>query len=242
MTVGQLPADPPVTIAPGAEGTVVALIGYSLLAVMSLRMGMLSWRSMGAAGRPRALLWQYFALAGVFGGLAGGVEVTARVSETTVPLARPLLFGVALALAIAMQEAASQARPGAETVSERRWILETAAVSGLVVVAVLVELATNTAADIALAAGAIGAAGYGVYFQRKRTQTNAARGTLIDTLLRQALPAVVFATGAVVMPAFGYGLLGPGLVDVITSMFVVLVGAALLPVTVKLRQHLLTAV
>lgn len=241
MTRVGVDTDLPVTIAPGAEGTIIALISYSLLAVLSLRVGVLSWRSRGSAGRPRAMLWQYFALAGLFGLLAGSVEITARVTGTAVPLSRPLLFGFALVLAVAIREAYSQTEAQTATASERRWIVETAAVSGIIVVGVGIELGTSVVADVLLAGGGLFAASYGVYFQRKRIGTKATRGTLIDTLLRQALPALVFASSAVVTPMLGYGILGPELTDLITSVFVLLVGAALLPVTVKLRQHLLTA-
>lgn len=238
MSQHGLPADPPVTITPGVEGTILAVIGYSVLFVLSVRVGMLSWQVRRTAGRPRALLWQYFILAGFFGGLAGGVEITARLTGVAGSLARPLLLGVTVALAVAMQEAFKQAQPEAATVSEQRWIVETAAVSGLVVVAIAIELWTTTVADVILAGVAISAAGYGVYFQRQRIQTPATRGTMLDTLLRQALPAVVFAAGAVILPVFEGRLLGPALTDLTTTVFVLLVGAALLPVTVKLRQQL----
>lgn len=238
MTRRGVLADFPVTATPGTEGTIIAVIGYSLLLMMSLRVGVLSWQGRQAAGRPRALLWQYFTLAGVFGGLAGGVEIVARLSDAASSLSRPLVLGVAIALAVAIQEAYNQAQPEAPTVNEQRWILETAAVSGLVVLAIAVELWTQAVADVLLAGVAVGAASYGVYFQRRRTQSYATRGTLIDTLLRQALPAAVFAAGAVVLSAFEGWLLGPILTDLTVSVFVILVSAALLPVTVKLKQHL----
>ncbi len=240
-----------VTIDPGQEHLIVLLTGYALLTVLSIRLGLLGVRSRRHAGRPQSALWGYFTLAGVVGALVGSLgmlDIARLIESLTAPISAiidPLLFAFGLLLALAMREAyynatfanAEEDRLGSFRV---RRSIEVLLVAIVPVTALGQAFVGWNGFGWLLGGGAILSAVYGAYYQRRRTVDKATRGTLIDTLLRQSLPALMFVTGAVGISVFGGLVFGAQLTETVAGIFRLLVAASLLPVTVKLNQHLLT--
>ncbi len=234
-----------ITIERSQTGVLIAIIGYALLAVLGARLSLLGIRARRHSGRPQATLWLYFTFVGVLGVLIGGVGVSEELLGLSWHLVEPLLFAFTLVIALTMREAyyntAFSTQEGDRLGEFRlRRLVELGFVLVVPVTVLGAWITTSSVWSLLLGSGALGVAVYGVYYQRRRTGDLATRGTMIDTLLRQSVPALLFATGRILIQPFEAGLLGPVVVDVIGSVFLILIGASLLPVTVKLNQYLLT--
>ncbi len=234
-----------ITIERSQTGVLIAIIGYALLAVLGARLSLLGIRVRQQSGRPQATLWMYFAFVGIVGILIGGVGISEELIGLGWYLVEPLLFAFALLIALTMREAYYNTAFSNREVDRLgefrlRRLVELGFVLVVPVTVLGAWITTSSVWSVLLGIGALGVAVYGVYYQRQRTGDLATRGTMIDTLLRQSLPALLFATGQILIQSLEYGVFGPVIVDVIGSVFLLLIGASLLPITVKLNQYLLT--
>lgn len=225
-------------------GVLTILIGYVLLVIVSARMGILSWRASRRAGRPQIGLWRYFLFVGLAGSITGFVGLlellTAMSGMTAV-----LLLGVAVLLALTMREAYyTTTLSNTETERFGQFQFRQAGEILLVVVvpiaAIGVFVTNSPVITGAVAIAALIAIGYGVYFQQKRIREPATRGTLIDTLLRQSFPVLVFTGAAAVVPLFEQMEDGAAISYAATTAFVLLSVGFLLSISLKLSQHLTT--
>lgn len=229
--------------AAGGVGTAtVSVIGAAMLFVLSARLAYLAVRTRQRVARPQAALWEYFGFAGVVGVCYGGLSL-AEAWVGQLPFLDGLLLAFALLFALAMREGFFNATLSNAEVDRlgdyrRRRSLELGLVAAVFVVG-LVPLATRARSVAMLAAvAAVAVVAYGLYFQLRRAATAATRGTLIDTLLRQTVPVLVFAGGALVAPALALGPLTDEVALAVGAVFVVVTAASLMTVTIKLSQHL----
>lgn len=231
------------TPTPDVGTAVVSIVGASLLAVLSLRLAYLAVRTRSSVARPQAALWEYFGLGGGVGVLYGGFALLELYADASLAFLDGILLAFTLCFALAMREAyfnATLANAELDRLGEFRVrrTLEMGFVALVLVVAVG-PLLRRSPAFTAIAAGAgVGIVAYGLYFQIRRSRTPATRGTLIDTLLRQTVPVLVFAGGALVAPALALGVASTTVASAVTGVFVLVTAASLMTVTIKLSQHL----
>lgn len=227
------------------ETVLVPAVGYALLVVTGVRVGMLALRSRRRSARPQAALWSYFAIVGataVSAGVIGAIETVVNQPPGVTP---SLMLAVALAIALTMREAYYNtvlSGDSRERLGEFRLRHGYELVCiGVIFVGSIATLYTETAV-LALVTGvtALSVIGYGMYFQQRRTGQSATRGTFIDGLLRHALPGLVFGGGVAVTPLLGELPEGQLILTTVESVFVILTAGALLTVSIKLNQHLLT--
>lgn len=221
----------------------VTVVGAAMLAVLSLRLAFLAVLTRRRVARPQAAFWEYFAFAGVVGVLYGGLSLAELWAGTALPFLEGLLLAFALLFAFAMREGffnATLSNAELDRLGEYRTRrgLEFGFVGVVVLVAVGPLVSPGPVFVAATAVTAVAVVGYGTYFQARRTAAHATRGTLIDTLLRQTVPVLVFAGGALVAPAMALGPLTPAVAEAVAAVFVVVTAASLMTVTIKLRQHL----
>lgn len=222
---------------------VVTVVGASMLAVLSLRLAVLAVRTRTSVARPQAALWEYFGFAGLVGVLYGGFALLELWATTRLPFLEGLLLAFALCFALAMREAyfnAALANAELDRLGEYRVrrTLEMGFVAVVLVVSVGPLIRRNSAFGILTASAGVAIVGYGLYFQLRRSHTPATRGTLIDTLLRQTVPVLVFAGGALVAPTLALGIASTTVAAAVGAVFVVVTAASLMTVTIKLSQHL----
>lgn len=226
------------------SGIVVELVGYTLLAVLSGRLAWLSLRLRNRAARPQAALWGYFGFTGIVGLLAGGLGLVNIGTEGAVTVGGALLLAFALLLALAMREAYYNTKL-TNTELDRidqfwgRKTIELAFVAVVPVTALGQLFRPGAGFETLAGVTAVGVLFHGLYFHWRRTGAPATRGTLIDSLLRQTLPAMVFSGGAVAVSLLSWFSIGPGIIGALTNVFVLLTAASLMTVTIKLQQHLL---
>lgn len=229
--------------APDVGTAVVTIVGASLLTVLSLRLAYLAIRTRTSVARPQAALWEYFGFAGAVGVLYGGFALVELWADARLPFLNGLLLAFTLCLALAMREAyfnGTLANAELDRLGEYRIrrSLEMGFVAIVLVVAVG-PLIRESVAFTAITAGAgVGIVSYGLYYQIRRSRTPATRGTLIDTLLRQTVPVLVFAGGALVAPLLAFGVASSTVASAVAGVFVVVTAASLMTVTIKLSQHL----
>lgn len=229
--------------APDVGTAVVGVVGASLLALLSLRLTFLAVRTRTSVARPQAALWEYFGFAGVVGVLYGGFALVELWADTILDFLNGLLLAFALLFALAMREAyfnATLANAELDRLGEYRVrrTLEIGFVALVLVVAVGPMLGATRLFTLLTAAAGAGVVSYGLYFQVRRSRTPATRGTLIDTLLRQTVPVLVFSGGALVAPALALGITSSTVATAVATVFVLVAAASLLTVTIKLSQHL----
>lgn len=229
---------------PADVGTAtVVVIGATMFAVLSLRLAYLAIRTRERVARPQAALWEYFAFAGVVGVLYSGLTLVQLWAGIPLRFLDGLLLAFALLFALAVREGyfnATLSNAERDRLGEyrARRSLEVGLVGIVVVVAVGPLVRPEPAFALLTAAAAVVVVGYGAYFQVRRTSEPATRGTLIDTLLRQSVPVLVFAGGALVAPALELGPLRTDVAAAVAAVFVVVTAASLMTVTIKLRQHI----
>lgn len=224
---------------------VVVLAGAAMLGVLSIRLTYLALRTRRRVARPESALWEYFAFAGVVGILYGGLELLALWTETSRSPLDGVLLAFALLFALAMREGyynAMLANAERDRIGQfrARRTVELAFVGAVVVATIgpLFPLGRYLLAGTATAAVLV--VGYGLFFEFKRSRSRATRGTLIDSLLRQSVPVLVFAGGALVAPVLVLGGTEAVVARAISGVFVVVTAASLMTVTLKLSQHLST--
>lgn len=228
----------------GDEGTVVvALIGAAMLAVLSVRLAYLAGWTRRRVGRSQAALWEYFTFAGVVGVIYGGLALARLAAEAAFPFLDGLLLAFALLFALAIREAYFNATlSNAEVDRLGQFRLRRGLEFGFVGVVLLVAIGplvrSSAAFTLAAAAGGAAVVCYGLYFHALRSATPATRGTLIDTLVRQSVPVLVFAGGAVIAPALTLVDVDAVVAETVAYVFVVVTAASLMTVTIKLSQHL----
>jgi len=229
--------------APDVGTAVVTIVGAALLGGLSLRLAYLAVRTRNAVARPRAALWEYFGFAGVVGVLYAAFVLLGLWIDATLPFVDGLLLAFVLCFALAMREAyfnAALANAERDRLGEYRMrrSLEIAFVALVLVVSVGPLLGRPELFTIITAASAVAVVGYGLYFQLRRSRRPGTRGTLIDTLLRQTVPVIVFAGGALVAPALAFVVASETVASAVAGVFVVVTAASLMTVTIKLHQHL----
>lgn len=231
------------TPAPDVGTAVVSIVGAALLGVLSLRLTVLAIRTRTSVARPQAALWEYFGFAGAIGVLYGAFALLELWTDVRLAFLNGILLAFALCFALAMREAyfnATLANAELDRLGEYRVRrgLEMGFVAIVLVVAVGPLLRRSAAFTALTASAGVGIVCYGLYFQLRRSRTPATRGTLIDTLLRQTVPVLVFAGGALVAPALALGVASTTVTSAVAGVFVVVTAASLLTVTIKLSQHL----
>ncbi|GAB3683011.1 hypothetical protein GCM10028857_09810 [Salinarchaeum chitinilyticum] len=246
--LGRLPTGPAfvqlqATPAPDVGTAVVTIVGATLLGLLSLRLTYLAVVTRTRVARPQAALWEYFGIAGVVGALYAAFVLLGLWIDARLPFVDGLLLAFVLCFALAMREAyfnAALANSELDRLGEYRVrrTLEMAFVAVVLVVAVGPRLGAAELFAVPTAAGAVAIVGYGLYFQLRRSRRPATRGTLIDTLLRQTVPVIVFAGGALVAPVLALGTASPTVASAVAGVFVVVTATSLLTVTIKLHQHL----
>jgi len=229
--------------APDVGTTVVSIVGATMLAVLSLRLVFLAVRTRTSVARPQAALWEYYGFAGVVGCVYGAVAVLQHWVGVRFRFLDGILLAFVLLFALAMREAffnATLANAELDRIGEYRLrrAVEISFVSLVLVVAVGPLLRRSDFFTMLTAVAAVAVVGYGLSFHLRRTRTPATRGTLIDTLLRQTVPVLVFAGGALVAPALTFGLVSSTVASAVAAVFVVVTAASLMTVTIKLSQHL----
>ncbi|MFW5918391.1 MAG: hypothetical protein ACOCR0_02795 [Haloferacaceae archaeon] len=231
-----------------SQGAVVVwLVGWSLLSVLCARVTILSLRTRSRVARGQGDFWTYFAYVGVAGVLCGGVGLIALVVGST-PAIEGALRGLLLTFtflgALLVREAYyNRTLSNAERDRIGRYPARRAIEVGVIGAIALVGLGPFVTAvplpDVVTAIAGGTVVVYGTYFQRKRARSPATRGTLIDTLLRQFVPVLAFAGGALVTPVFR-PMLGAVVTETLVGVFLVMTGTSLIIVTIKLHQHLLS--
>lgn len=239
IAAGPLQADP----APDVGTAVVAIVGATLLAGLSVRLALLSVLTRNRVARPQAALWEYFGFAGVVGALYGGLALVELWADTPLPFLEGLLLAFALFVALAMREAyfnATLANAELDRLGQYRVRrgLEVGLVGVVVAVAVGPMIGRNDAFTVLTALAGTAVVCYGLYYQIRRSRTPATRGTLIDTLVRQTVPVLVFSGGALAAPVLALVGTSTTVATAVSAVFVVVTAASLLPVTIKLSQHL----
>lgn len=223
----------------------VLFVSYLLVGIISARLGVLALRARRGAARPQATLWSYFALIGGAGTVTGIIGCVNQVTTTALAVVESMVLGVVILIALAMREGYySTILSNAETDRIGEFQLR----RGFELVCVLLVPTTalgrlwsdHIVFSLALAAAGVAAVGYGIYFQQRRTGAPAARGTVIDTLLRQAVPALVFGGGIAMTPALTAGPRGDIISTTVTIVFTIMLAGSLLTVSIKLNQHVLT--
>lgn len=227
------------------EGAIVALIGYALLAVLSTRLAVLAIKTKRRGARPQSALWSYFTFAGIVGALAGALGLGELVLGGVFRVVDTILLAFVIMIALAMREAyynATFSNAEIDRLGEfrTRRAIEIGFVVVVVVSAIGQLLGSSGVLTSLVGVTAVVVVGYGIYFHHRRTGEPATRGTLIDSLLRQTLPALVFGGGAVAMSLLRFVGVEPVIVETTANVFVVLTAGALMTVTIKLHQHLLS--
>jgi len=230
-------------VAPDVGTATVTVVGGAMLAVLSLRLAYLAVLTRDRVARPQAALWEYFAFGGVVGALYGGLVLVELWVGATLPFLDGLLLAFALLFALAMREGffnATLSNAEADRLGEYRTrrSLEVGFVGVVLLVAVGPLLRPGPAFVAITAVAAVAVVGYGTYFQARRTAAPATRGTLIDTLLRQTVPVLVFAGGGLVAPTLALGASSAAVADAVGAVFLVVTASSLMTVTIKLSQHL----
>jgi len=231
------------TPAPDVGTAVVTLVGASLLGVLSLRLTYLAIRTRSSVARPQAALWEYFGIGGVVGVLYGGFALVELYADAPLVFLNGILLAFTLCFALAMREAyfnATLANAELDRLGEFRVrrSIEMGFVAIVLVVAVGPLVRRSPIFVAITAAAGVGIVIYGLYYQIRRSRTPATRGTLIDTLLRQTVPVLVFAGGALVAPVLALGAASTTVASAVAGVFVVVTAASLMTVTIKLSQHL----
>lgn len=229
--------------APDVGTAVVTIVGAALLGGLSLRLAFLALRTRNTVARPRAALWEYFGFAGVVGVLYAVSVLLGLWIDTRLAFVGGLLLAFVLCFALAMREAyfnAALANTERDRLGEYqvRRTLEIAFVILVLVVSVGPLIGRPELFAVLTAVGATAVVSYGLYFQLRRARRPGTRGTLIDTLLRQTVPVLVFAGGALVAPVLALGIASPTVASAVAGVFVVVTAASLMTVTIKLHQHL----
>lgn len=228
----------------GDTGTaIVTVAGAAMLAVLSVRLLVLSVRIRRSAARDRFAVWEYYGYAGAMGAAYGGLLLTGAVLDRPLPFLDGLLLAFATLIAFALREAYfSETLSNAERDRlgefRSRRTFEVGVV--LVVVAVTVGplLRRGAAVVVLTAVAATLVVGYGLVYQLRRGTNDRTRGTLLDTLVRQSVPVLVFAGGALVAPALAVGPPSTAVAESVAAVFLVATATSLMTVTIKLRQHL----
>lgn len=229
--------------APDVGTAVVTIVGAALLGGLSLRLAYLAVRTRNTVARPRAALWEYFGFAGVVGVLYATFVLLGLWIDVQLAFVDGLLLAFVLCFALAMREAyfnAALANAERDRLGEYRVrrSLEIAFVALVLVVSVGPLLGRPELFTILTAVAAVAVVSYGLYFQLRRSRRSGIRGTLIDTLLRQTVPVIVFAGGALVAPVLALGLASTTVTSAVAGVFVVVTASSLMTVTIKLHQHL----
>lgn len=236
--------DPMTPVAATDPIGIVFLIGYVLLIALGARVTSLARGLRRGSPRSQSILWDYLTFAGVIALLTGAVGVV-DVVVIELGVIAALWLAIQLIVALAMREGYFNARRGDAETDRRdrlsgRGLLELLFVALIVVVAFGLLFEVGTWVLVLAAVTAVAIAGYGLYYQLRRTREATTRGTLIDTLLRHLSPVLVFAGGPVVALALGILPITEHVAVAVAATFVVLTAGLLIPVTVKLHQHLLT--
>lgn len=238
MTAGLVQA----AQAPDVGTAVVTVFGGGLLGLLGLRLAYLALRTRATVTEAQAALWEYFGYAGVLAVLYGGLVLAAHVGEHSLAVFDGLLLALGLCFALAMREAHYNATLSNAEVDRLgqfriRRALEVGLVAAVVVTAVGPLLRPDPRFTLLSAAAGVGVVVYGLYFQLRRRSAGAARGTLIDTLVRESLPVLVFVGAALVTPALALGPVPEPVARALVPTFVLVAAVSLLPVTLKLAQH-----
>ncbi|AGN00239.1 hypothetical protein L593_01430 [Salinarchaeum sp. Harcht-Bsk1] len=229
--------------APDVGTAVVSIVGAAMLTLLSLRLTFLAVRTRTSVARPQAALWEYFGFAGVVGVLYGSFTLLQHWLDVRLDFLNGLLLAFTVLFALAMREAyfnTTLANAELDRLGEYRLrrALEIGFVAIVLVISVGPLVRRSRIFTVLTAAAGFTVVGYGLYFQFRRSRTPATRGTLIDTLLRQTVPVLVFAGGALVAPALALGVASPTVASAVAAVFVVVTAASLMTVTIKLSQHL----
>lgn len=246
----------PTATALDPETAVVWLLGYALFVSLGGWIAVLAFRIRLQVPSAETILWEYFALvgsAGLLTGLLGLLRVAGGESARAASLsgvADALLLAFALLCALSMREAyfntvLSNTERDRGSEHRRRRALEGGFVLAVLFVGIGSIVAGITGTPLAVGgvtvvavAVAVAVVCYGLYFHRKRTRLPATRGTVIDTLLRQLVPALSFAGGALAVPPLLERFVAPSVASAVTAVLVVMAATALVSVTIKVRQHL----
>ena len=237
------------------QGTAIAwLIGYAMFVTLGGWIFVLAVRIRGRVPQPEAILWEYFALAGSTGLLSGLLGLIWLLDGGDSPalsgVVDAVLLSFLLLCALSMREAyfntvLSNAESDRLAEYPLRRILEIGFVVSVIVVGISAVTAGFTGVHAVLDAIAVIAAvsavlivSYGLYFNRERTRLPATRGTVIDTLLRQLVPVLAFAGGALSIPLLLERAAEPSVAGTVAAILVVMAATALVSVTIKFRQHL----
>lgn len=222
---------------------IVTIAGAAMLAVLSARLLVLSVRIRRSAARDRFAVWEYYGYAGAMGTLYGGLVLTGAALGTDLRFLDGLLLAFATLVAFALREAYfSETLSNAERdrIGEfrSRRTFEVGVVLLVVAVTVGPLLQTGWVITVGSAVGATAVVGYGLVYQLRRGEKGRTRGTLLDTLVRQSVPVLVFAGGALVAPALALGPPSTAVANSVAAVFLVATATSLMTVTIKLRQHL----
>lgn len=235
-----------VPAAPLDVGTaVVSVVGAALFAVLGLRLTYLAVRTRTNVTAAQEAIWEYFGYAGAVALVYGALALVELYAELTLPFLRGVLLAFALLFALVMREAYYNATlSNAEVDRFGQYQVRRGVEFGFVGIVLLAAVGPMVRPDptftILAGLAAVGVVAYGAYFQYRRTRDVPTRGTLVDGLMRQSLPVLVFTGAALVAPSLAFGAVEPAVARAIAGVFVVVTAASLLTVTIKLGQHLAT--
>jgi|GEM_PF-1670566 len=223
--------------------TVVTLVGAAMIGVLSARLSVLAARIRANAPRAQVALWEYFGFAGLAGTLYGGLLLAGSVLEVHLPFLEGVLLAFTVLVALALREAhfnATLSNAELDRLGQYRVRrgLEATFVLGVVIVVAGPVVSDAAAFTVLAGVTAFAVVVYGLYYQVQRSRSSATRGTLIDTMVRQSVPVLVFAGGAVIAPVLALGPTSETVAQSVSAVFVVVTATALMTVTIKLSQHL----
>lgn len=228
--------------------TFIFFIGLSLLAAIGFRFGTYAFLNMRATGLANQKpIWEYLIYVGAAATLYGVLGLLEIVSTFRAPAKQGVMLALLLFLSMSFRQihvtaSTSTATPGSVPrvglVPGRRaieWGL------GLVVAAVVVGMVLLgfDAFLIALeGVAAVAITAYGFWYNRRQTSQALVSGTMIDTLLRQLLPVLLFGGMVNVLDLVIVGGLNRAIVLHVRVVFVIVTATALMTATIKLRQNL----
>lgn len=227
---------------PDVGTAVVTVVGAVMLGALGLRLAYLALRTRATVTDAQAALWEYFGYAGVVAVLYAGLVLVGHAGDRSLPFLDGLLLALGLCFALATREAHYNATLSNAEVDRLgqfrlRRAVEVALVGTVVVTAVGPLLRPSPRFALLSAAAGLAVVAYGLGFQLRRRATGAGRGTIVDALVRQSLPVLVFVGAALLTPALAPGPVSEPVARALVPVFVLLAAASLLPLTRQLGQH-----